>query len=67
MAFSTHGKEEECIQALVRTPEGRIPLGRPERRWEDNIKMDLKETDGVVWAGLIWLRIGNKGELLGTR
>jgi hypothetical protein len=28
---------------LVARPEGRRPLGRPRRRWEDNIKMDLKE------------------------
>jgi hypothetical protein len=29
---------------LVQRPEGRRPLGRPRRRWEDNIKMDLRET-----------------------
>jgi hypothetical protein len=29
---------------LVRMPEGKRPLGRPRRRWEDNIKMDLRET-----------------------
>jgi hypothetical protein len=40
---------------LVGRPEGKRPLGRPRRRWEDNIKMDLKETridgaqDGVQW------------------
>jgi hypothetical protein len=28
---------------LVGKPEGKIPLGRPRRRWEDNIKMDLQE------------------------
>jgi hypothetical protein len=30
-------------RALVGKPEGRRPLGRPRRRWEDNIKMDLRE------------------------
>ena len=30
-------------KALVRNPEGKRPLGRPRRRWEDNIKMDLRE------------------------
>ena len=34
-------------------PEGRIPLGRPRRRWEDNIKMDLQEVGfgGMEWTG----------------
>jgi hypothetical protein len=39
------------------------PLGRPERRWEDNIKMDLR-WDDVVWTRLIWLRIRTSGGLL---
>jgi hypothetical protein len=36
---------------LVGRPEGKRPLGRPRRRWEDNIKMDLKEIgiDGANW------------------
>jgi hypothetical protein len=35
------GRGEEHNRALVGKPEGRRPLGRPRRRWEDNIKMDL--------------------------
>ena len=35
------------------------PLGRPGRRWEDNIKMDLQEV--VVGTGWSWLRIGTGG------
>jgi hypothetical protein len=40
---------------LVGWPEGRRPLGRPRRRWEDNIKMDLREigfgdVDWIHWA-----------------
>jgi len=31
---------------LVGKPEGKMPLGRPRRRWEDNIKMDLQEVGG---------------------
>jgi hypothetical protein len=42
------------------------PLGRPRRRWVDNIKVDLRE-DGMVWIGLIWLRIGTSGGLLRKR
>jgi hypothetical protein len=37
---------------LVGTPEGRRPLGRPRRRWEDNIKMDLQE---VRWGSMDWI------------
>jgi hypothetical protein len=44
-----------CI--LVVKPEGKRPLGRPRRRWEDNIKTNLKEIMFGVWIGLIWLRI----------
>jgi hypothetical protein len=36
-------------------------LGRPRRRWEDNIKMDLQEVGGVVGTGWSWLRIGTGG------
>jgi hypothetical protein len=51
---------------LVRNPEGKRPLGRPRRRWVDNIRMDLGEVgwDGMVWTGLVWLRIETGGELL---
>jgi hypothetical protein len=33
-------------RVLVGKPEGKRPLGRPKRRWEDNIKMDLQEVGG---------------------
>jgi hypothetical protein len=33
-------------RVLVRKPEGKKPLGRPRRRWEDNIKMELQEVGG---------------------
>jgi hypothetical protein len=50
----------------VEKPEGKRPLGRPIHRWVDNIKMGLRERgwDGMVWIGLIWLRIGTSGGLL---
>ena len=35
-------------------PEGKRPLGRPRRRWEDNFKMDLKE---VVCSGMDWIEL----------
>ena len=48
------------IRVLVGKPEGKRPLGRPRRRWED-IKMDLQEVRCGAWTGLIWLRIGTGG------
>jgi len=45
-------------------PEGKWPLGRPRRRWEDNNKMDLQEVGWGAWTGLIWLKIGTGGGLL---
>jgi hypothetical protein len=42
-------------------PEGKWPLGRPTRRWVENIKMDFR---GMVWTGFIWLNIGSSGRLL---
>jgi hypothetical protein len=42
-------------------PEGKRPLGRPRRRWVDNIRMDLGE---VGWVDVDWIRIGTGGELL---
>jgi hypothetical protein len=44
-------------------PEVKRPLGRPRRKWVNNIKMDLREI-GVVWTRLMWLRIGTSGGLL---
>ena len=37
------GERRGVYRVLVRKPEGKRPLGRPRRRWEDNIKMDLQE------------------------
>jgi hypothetical protein len=42
-ACSTYGERRGSCRVLVGIPEGKRPLGRPRRRWEDNIKMDLRE------------------------
>jgi hypothetical protein len=59
------GERRGAYRVLVGKPEGRRPLERPRRRWDDNIKMDLQE---VGWEGArtgsIWLRIGTGGGLL---
>jgi hypothetical protein len=40
------GEDRGVHRVLVGKPEGKKPLGRPRRRWEDNIKMDLQEVGG---------------------
>jgi hypothetical protein len=40
------GEDRGVHRVLVRKPEGKRQLGRPRRRWEDNIKMDLQEVGG---------------------
>jgi len=37
--------------------EGKRPLGRPRRRWEDNIKMDLEEVGWGAWTGLMYVYV----------
>ena len=61
------GEDRGVHRVLVEKPEGRRPLGRPRRRWEDNIKMDLQELKGVVGTGWSWLRIGTGGGRLWVR
>jgi hypothetical protein len=50
-----YGGEEKFVQIFGRiktTPEGNRPLGRPRRRWEDNIKMELQE---IGCGGMDWI------------
>jgi hypothetical protein len=53
-ACSTNGERRNAYRILVGKPEGRSPLGRPRRRWVDNIKMGLREIgcDGIDWIDL---------------
>ena len=46
-----------------KTHEEKLPLERPSRALEGNIKMELKQ-DGRVLSGFIWLRVGSSGRLL---
>jgi hypothetical protein len=50
-------------RVLVWRPQGKRPLERLGRRWEDNIKMDLRDM-GMGRAGFVWLRIRSGGGLL---
>jgi hypothetical protein len=54
------GEKRNAYRLLVGKPEGRGPLGRPRRRWLDNIRTDLVE---VGWGDVVWLRKGTGGEL----
>jgi hypothetical protein len=51
------GDKSGAYRVLIRKPEGKRPLGRHGRRWQNSIKMDLQEGDGEAWTGLIWLRL----------
>jgi hypothetical protein len=42
-ACNTHGEERNAFRILVGEAEGKVPLERPRRRWEDNIKIDLRK------------------------
>jgi hypothetical protein len=48
------GEEIGVYRVLVGKPQGKRPLGRRRRRWEDNIRMDLQEVEcgGLYWIGL---------------
>jgi len=48
------GERRDVYMVLVGKPEGKRPLRRPRRRWEDNSKMDLQE----VWCGAMdWIEL----------
>ena len=48
------GEGRGVYRVLVGKPEGKRPLGRPRRRWEDNIKMELQN---VEWGGMDWIEL----------
>ena len=49
---STYGRKESCIQGFSGETCGRRPRGRSWRRWEDNIKIDLRK---MGWWGIDWI------------
>jgi hypothetical protein len=53
-ACSTNGEKRNAYSILVAKPEGKTPLGRPRRRWTDNIKMYLRE---LGWDGMDWINL----------
>jgi hypothetical protein len=53
------GAMRNAYRKLVGKPEGKIPLGRPRRRWLDNIKLDLRE---IRWGVLDWIDLAQDGD-----
>jgi hypothetical protein len=58
------GEERKVYKVLVGKPEGRRPLGRPRRGWENVIRMLLEEIGWSMWSGFSWLTMGTGGRLL---
>jgi hypothetical protein len=59
------GEERKVYKVLVGKPEGKRPLGRPRRRWEDGIRMDLRET-GLGGGGVDWIStVSGQGPVAG--
>jgi hypothetical protein len=55
------GKRRGVYRILVGKPEGKKPIGRAGRRWEDNIKTGLQKIGCGAWTGSSWLGIGTGG------
>jgi hypothetical protein len=53
-ACGAYGEVRGAYNILVGRPEGRRPLGRPRRRWEDNINMDLRE---IGFGDVDWINL----------
>jgi hypothetical protein len=56
------GEKRNACTILVGKPTGKRPLGKPRRRWEDNIKMDLRE---IEWGGIDWIDLTQDRDGLG--
>jgi len=59
------GERRGLYKVLLERTDGKKPFGELSHRWEYNIKMGTKQSDGRIWTGLIWLRRGASGGLLG--
>jgi hypothetical protein len=58
------GEERKVYRVFIGKPEEKRPLERPRRRWENGIRMDVRDIGRGVKSGNRWLRIGANGGLL---
>jgi len=58
------GERRGVYRDLVRKPEGKTPLGRLRRIWEDKITMDPVSSGMGEWTGWIWFRAGTGGGMV---
>jgi hypothetical protein len=57
------GAKRNAYRLLVGKPDGKRPLGRPRRRWVDNIKMDFRE---IEWDGMDWIDLAQDRDQEGS-
>jgi hypothetical protein len=50
------GEDRKVHRGLEESPEGKRPLGRPRRRWESGIRMDLRD---IGWGGVEWIALAH--------
>jgi hypothetical protein len=53
------GEEKSVYKVVMRKPEGKKPLGKPRRRWEDGIRMNLRE---IGWGNVEWIQLAQDRE-----
>jgi hypothetical protein len=58
-ACGTHGRGKKVYKVLVGKPEGKRPLGRPRRRWENKIRVDFSE----IVCGVEWIQLARDMDL----
>jgi hypothetical protein len=54
------GEERNVYKVLMGNPKGKRPLGRPRRRWEDGIRMELRE---IGWGSAEWIQLAQDRDL----
>jgi hypothetical protein len=53
------GEDRNVYRVLMGKPEGKRPLGTPRRRWEDGIRMDLRE---IGWGSVDWIQLAQDSD-----
>jgi hypothetical protein len=53
------GEDRNSYKVLMGKPEGKSPLRRPRRRWEDGIRMDLRE---IGWGSVNWMQLAQDSD-----